>query len=115
MRASRATRGRRLSTRYQASLWKPALMPAPRPTGTAADPPRGCGPAWERPAHGPALASRPPFPPGQAQPVGEAVGPDPQQATFASVDLAHALHARAQPRRGGVEHGLHLEGIAAIG
>src|SRR5258706_14753130 len=24
-------------------------MTAPRPTGTSVDPPRGCGPAWERP------------------------------------------------------------------
>ena len=26
-----------------------ALMTTPRPTGTSADPPRGRGPAWERP------------------------------------------------------------------
>src|SRR5687767_12047995 len=30
------------------------FMSAPRPTGTSADPPRGCGPAWERPGARPA-------------------------------------------------------------
>jgi len=29
-------------------------MTTPRPTGTSADPPRGCGPAWERPGARPA-------------------------------------------------------------
>src|SRR5262245_40776049 len=29
-------------------------MTAPRPTSTSADPPRGCGPAWERPVARPA-------------------------------------------------------------
>jgi putrescine transport system permease protein len=31
-------------------------MTAPRPTATSADPPRGCGPAWERPGARPAKA-----------------------------------------------------------
>ncbi|HOY33708.1 MAG TPA: efflux transporter outer membrane subunit [Piscinibacter sp.] len=31
-------------------------MSAPRPTNTSADPPRGCGPAWERPGARPAAA-----------------------------------------------------------
>ena len=30
-------------------------MTAPRPTGTSADPPGGCGPAWERPGARPAV------------------------------------------------------------
>src|SRR5882762_11087650 len=30
------------------------LMTTPRPTGTSADPPSGCGPAWERPGARPA-------------------------------------------------------------
>ena len=30
------------------------LMTTPRPMGTSADPPRGCGPAWERPGARPA-------------------------------------------------------------
>ena len=32
------------------------MMSAPRPTNTSADPPRGCGPAWERPGARPAAA-----------------------------------------------------------
>jgi len=32
-------------------------MPAPRPASTPADPPRGCGPAWERPGARPAFAA----------------------------------------------------------
>ncbi len=32
------------------------MMTAPRPTSTSADPPRGCGPAWERPGARPASA-----------------------------------------------------------
>src|SRR5436309_4182282 len=35
---------------------KTALMTAPRPTSTSADPPRGCGPAWERPGARPAAS-----------------------------------------------------------
>ena len=34
--------------------WYRHEMSAPRPTGTLADPPGGCGPAWERPGAGPA-------------------------------------------------------------
>src|SRR5258706_2369919 len=34
------------------------LMTTPRPTGTPADPPGGCGPAWERPGARPAPAPR---------------------------------------------------------
>src|SRR5687768_1825629 len=33
-------------------------MTAPRSTSTPTDPPRGCGPAWERPGAGPARHSR---------------------------------------------------------
>ena len=32
-------------------------MTAPRPTNTLADPPRGCGPAWERPGAQPATTA----------------------------------------------------------
>src|SRR3989442_1636244 len=35
-------------------VWINAVMTAPRPTGTSVDPPRGCGPAWERPGARPA-------------------------------------------------------------
>src|SRR5947207_2833531 len=38
---------------------RPARMSAPRPTGTSVDPPRGCGPAWERPGARPARMSAP--------------------------------------------------------
>ena len=33
-------------------------MTTPRPPGTSADPPWGCGPAWERPGAGPAAPTR---------------------------------------------------------
>src|SRR5204863_399151 len=33
---------------------RPAMMTTPRPTRTSVDPPRGCGPAWERPGALPA-------------------------------------------------------------
>src|SRR5689334_8726417 len=40
--------------RYSTWVVGPLLIGAPRPTGTSADPPRGCGPAWERPCTRPA-------------------------------------------------------------
>src|SRR5258705_6767025 len=47
-RTGRSPRWRRMSTTPC------VVMTAPRPTGTSADPPRGCGPAWERPCARPA-------------------------------------------------------------
>src|SRR6476661_8897637 len=43
------------------------VMTAPRPQGTAVDPPRGCGPAWERPGARPAVTT--------PRPQGTAVDP----------------------------------------
>src|SRR3990167_8038196 len=42
-----------------------------------------------------------PVPPTQAQPVGEAVRPHPQQAALADGDLGDALHVGPQLRRAG--------------
>src|SRR5512145_2244424 len=36
-----------------------SVMPAPRPMDTSVDPPRGCGPAWERPGARSASSQRP--------------------------------------------------------
>src|SRR5205814_8000623 len=47
---------------------RPARMTTPRPTSTSVDPPRGCGPAWERPGARPARMSAP-------RPTGTSVDP----------------------------------------
>src|SRR5690242_11252476 len=49
--AARAAIASWVGSRRAVSAW---LIGAPRPTSTSADPPGGCGPAWERPCTRPA-------------------------------------------------------------
>src|SRR5215207_4584348 len=64
------------------------LIGAPRPPGTVADPPRGCGPAWERPGARPAACVRRPSYRDLRR--RRAVGP------FAAADRVDALQALAR-------------------
>src|SRR2546430_8987473 len=60
------------------------------------------------------IRSGQPAPGPEPQPVGERVGPDPDELAAAHADLADALHPRAQPRRGVVELRLDAEIVAAV-
>src|SRR6267142_6767951 len=55
-----------------------------------------------------------PRPERKAQPVGEAVGPDPHQPALVDVDLADALHPGPQPGGIAFQARLHAEGVAPL-
>src|SRR5688572_30321774 len=85
-------RGFRLATRYQEGLSRVSLI----------------GELRARPGLGP------PGPDPHARPVHELARPDPDQLAALDLDLAYALHARAQLLGGALGHRFDAEIIAAL-